>query len=627
MLFRNLARRICGFQLRSMAYSNVPQSSAHLKQELELQFSTAMTLMKLQTGFDLAKTSFEKAIETSLILYQAEPHKACDILSEIAGHYVEKRLFNEALSILQNALKFIEGFQITENSTKNDKDLIQKSIWQLNHQIGEIYCFISDFPNSDKYLSKHIDVIKFPSQFQEAVSYNRLAYIKVQLQDKEALKYAEKAMNLCKIVAPTDHFFGVCLCTLAYSYNLFGNFITAEKTLREGIEFLEKTNAGIGVLDSINACEYLVEMLLTKHRFDEAASLIIKICTSMAKYSDERKKYLYLKGVVPKIKNHSAVRPVLEMLLDLCKFVPEDLREQNGFHILMVENLVAFGENKEALAYAEKCLTLVKNSNQNELYSCIYIAMSIIYLNLEDFDKFKSYLDLCEPLIKQYPDNSVECALNYHKYIHYSRQREYTEAEKYLKISIDKAKATFAAPDLLSYRYLELGNLYQANNKLDKALDSFNIAFELTTKNFGSKTTEAANCMERIGTLYNIQHNFNASLEFLFGALEIRTELCGEHGQELITTYYQIAKVYFTMKENPLALEYAEKLPSLIKKYEEEDSIDLTSSYLLIAHIYAALMNQKKSKEMYIMAKEIYLRFDYKAAVDFINEKIAGFNY
>ena len=622
MMILNLARRIGGLQLHRMAFENAPQLSDHFQQELAIQFRAGLKAMKTRNDSESAKSSFDKVIETSFILCQAHPHKAYKIFSIIANRYNEEKIYNDAIRTLKKAMDFFLAYQIPENATKAEKDIIQACISKINLQIGETYYFLGDLSKSDVYISKEIDSIKFPSPLLEAVAYNRLASIKVQLRDKEALKYAEKAVDICKLTDPEHELLGEFLCTLAQSHRICKNLIMAEKRLKEGIEHFDRLNTGRSKINKVDATEYLVLVLANQNKLSEAANLIIEISNDAAKCSDERKKYFYLKSVVPLFRNNKAARPIREILLTLYAFVPEESEEQIRVCTAMAEDLINSDENTEALVYAEKCLTLGKN----RLDARIYILLSRIYLNLVDFNKSKAYIDMCESLLNHNPDRNIEIEMNYHQYVYYCKVQDYAEAEKCLKICIDGNADSFAPPDLLGFRYFELGGLQQVSNKLDKALDSFKKAHELITKRFGSKILKAADCMERIGSVYNNQKKFNDSLEYLFGALEIKTALCGEHGQEFISTYYKIAKVYFNMKENSLALEYAEKVPSIIQKCCEEGSPILGPAYLLIAEIYGGLMNRKKSKEFYVLARDIYLRHQYTNEVDLMNMKIADLN-
>ena len=622
MIFLNLTRKICGLHLHRLAFCTVPKPLDHLEKEFDLHFKTAIKAMMANKDFELARPSFEKAIETSLVLYQTEPHKACEILSTIAAYHADNEHFDDALHILKKALEFIVSFQLPENSTQSDQDIIQKFILKLNLDIGNIYYSLNDLYNSDMYTSKVIDSIEFSSEFSKAVAYDRLAYIKIQLKDKKAVEYAEKAVKICKIVEPQNELMGVFLCTLGYAYDLCSNFAMSEKAFREGIEFFANFNTIQAILAGINANESLVKVLINQNKLNEAARLIIKTSNETAKFADERQRYYYLKDAIPLLRNNRAARPILAIILRLSSFVPEESLEHIGFNILMAENLIDSGESKDALEFAEKALAIVKKGNYSNLYMNTYTLLSRVYLDLEDIEKSKAYIDLCEPLLKQYPDSTIESEMYYHKYLYYYRLQEDAEAEKYLKISIEKAPDDLDFADLLSYRYSELGNLYQANFKLEKAMEAYEKAFKITTEYFGSKTIEAATCMEQIGTIHNLQKKFEDALGLMFDALDIKLEQCREDGKPLISNYYLIANTYFNMKEHSLALEYAEKLPILVEEHSGENTLDLASIYLFIAEIYAALMNRKKAKEMYLLAKAIYSLNEFQEAVDAMNTKI-----
>ena len=277
----------------------------------------------------------------------------------------------------------------------------------------------------------------------------------------------------------------------------------------------------------------------------------------------------------------------------------------------------------KALTYAEKCLRIRNQIKDKIDLMLIQVLICEIYLKLENYEKMKSYADLCQLMLKYYNNKNIQAEVYYYLYTYnYFIEKNITEAEKYIKLNIKNIDEDPESSTTLANRYSLLGELHEIARKFDKAKACYEKSLTITKNHCGTDNIDYANYEEMIGSINLLQNDPEKALECFFNSLEKKIEKLGNSDKQIMWTYFQISNSYFKMNEFLLALEYAQKIPDLLAIHSNKRSKDFGFTFMLIGEIYEKLMNRVKARSFFSQAREIFAQNEMDDQVNLLTQKI-----
>ena len=604
MFIRILAKKVMGISCPQgrMFNSIITPVISSLQQELQSHVKDIKSYISKDKNSELAKISAEKALQVSLKLHIDDPLKVSNIVFSIAHEFSDNGFTQESITVLQQCLQYIRNTTFPVNS----QGLKEKAIICLQYQIGNIYYKLADYHKFNEYLTGVIDSMQFSDPIARANEYYRLARVKCLVYDKSALSLAIEANKMFKNAKPNGIEFIRSLVLLAECYDDCGETSQAETYLREAMNLGIKSS---NLLNStqINECYGLLAKILVKLRKpEEAITIYIKLSNEKEKFPDAAAKFKYLLSTAKKLGEFEFTIPILKELLELLPSISHEPILAISINRRMSLILSRSSKYKEATVFAEEALNILKLHHFESEYvqCCLILAES--YLGLEEFDKAKFYIDLCEPKIKNFPH--MANILFYHKWVYFFKKKIYKEAENCLRLSLENTVEEKENPDNLYLMYKQLGIVCQYRSGFDEAIQCYEKALAIITRYFGIETTKAANIMENIGKVYLIQKKYKSALELFLQSINIKLKEFGEDSQELISAYHSISDTYYFMDQWNFALNYAEKNISLIKLHQLEKIEELTRGYIITAEVNEKLMNRDKATDAYTIARDLYLK-------------------
>lgn len=261
----------------------------------------------------------------------------------------------------------------------------------------------------------------------------------------------------------------------------------------------------------------------------------------------------------------------------------------------------AQGDYKGALDYMQKALDIVIENNLGEkklVY--LYRKIALINFRLGNFEAaLKNYVAELK-IAKKIKD--------YHREIEILRNiallkldvGDKKDAYRVLKInlkildSIDKTDTDY--PRALQERIgsmMALGKNYTLFGQLDKALQTYKDAYELSKEKF---PIESIYLKAGFGNVYTLKKEYNKALSHLYDAEKFADSLNIKDLKPFI--YLHKGNAFFGLKKYKQAIQELTELDSFLK-IEQFNYIELQSRYPVLAKSYDALGDYKKSKENY----------------------------
>ncbi|MCD8377415.1 MAG: tetratricopeptide repeat protein [Candidatus Gastranaerophilales bacterium] len=258
----------------------------------------------------------------------------------------------------------------------------------------------------------------------------------------------------------------------------------------------------------------------------------------------------------------------------------------------------------------EKCYaTLLKAQNLNPKDFCAYLLLGDYYRDIYDYEnsvknykevikinpKYNiAYLKIAKVRTENMDFEASNATLNYyHKLNPNDDTVFYYMAKNYMFMNLfNKARDSIYKAILMNncveYR-IELGKINYQNDDIQDALENF-----LSTLNLNT-SSEVYNY---IGMCYYNLHDFNKAITNINKAVSMP--------DRRVLYYYNLAKIYYTLKDNTNYTKYME----LVKSYEPstcQDYIDLSGILLDSESKNAAIITINKGIDKFPKIKELYL--------------------
>jgi len=182
--------------------------------------------------------------------------------------------------------------------------------------------------------------------------------------------------------------------------------------------------------------------------------------------------------------------------------------QKASLNYVIAGNYTETGDNKEALSYSLKALELYKSINDDKNISLIYNLMSVIYQQINNYEKAKYYGKLS--LYYAEKINSLNNILDtYSNLVVSYRGLNEIDSAKYIFNKIIETATKFDRPYTIAQARMNMGNLYSDEKDYKNALEQFKISLDLCHQ---YKINEGIlyNYIN-LGTIYLTQKNFEAA--------------------------------------------------------------------------------------------------------------------
>lgn len=621
MFFRTLLKNYNGLRHPMMGFSSESPSRLILQKQLDSHLADGEKFLKIN---DLVqtRTSFNEALKVSSVLYFEDPFNVSKTSLLIAELFRKNGSPLAAVSILQCTLEMLSAN--SNRTSAIEKAAIKEQETKANFRLGEVFYELKDFPAYISHTVEYISDFPFEDSIDKALSYCRLGNALSKNNDKRGTEYSEKGLEIAKSTAKTELELGVNYLRLGDLFHKLNDIQAALHSIKEASKIFEKVQIKESKKVRID-CITDIAILTAYLNQEEAAQIFLTNSYDKVLFPEKIDQFFYLKNNFARISNSPVMVPVYKKIIELGKEFPEEYKKLAYLHILVGENLFLSMQLEEGLYYLEESAKIsIQNKNSSDLIDA-YMMIADTYINLDDDKKYKHYINLCDSILKEHFLEFAQTEVYYLKFKYHSKKQELLSAEKYAEMWAENIKESQTFPkNLLCFRYIDIGNLYIAMQKFPEALRCYELGYEITEKHMGKNTILAANYLESIGNAYMVLEQYEDSLTYLFKGLEVKLGLLESTNNEFNSLYYNIALVYFNMKEHNKALEFSGQMP-LFVNLTDEKSGEIANYYLFYACVHENLTNFAEAKKWSLAAREIYLLYDQEQIVEEIDARISEF--
>ena len=185
--------------------------------------------------FQQAKQNFLEALDFLTIDSEKYCFGLVDIYSHLAYLHNDMKLFDESYKYFEHAIETFESSSIPDKKEK---------ILEFIKNIVDAIKAGGDFDQTSKYVELYLNYARKAfgeNTRQTAEGYNLFASIWMKRKGyKEALEYAEKAINICKYLQENHFDLFHCFNMFALIFHKMGELEAAEKFLAQSTEILKK---------------------------------------------------------------------------------------------------------------------------------------------------------------------------------------------------------------------------------------------------------------------------------------------------------------------------------------------------------------------------------------------------
>ena len=295
---------------------------------------------------------------------------------------------------------------------------------------------ISDFSSEQKvtayrYLGYHLKNMEKYQLAAEAFDI-AVSLIPENKNDKRASIRAEKANLLFSSLYKNE------------VIELFNEALDENPTKDGREEALIYMSRGRAYYENGDYQNAMKDYMKAKHYFDQE------------KVRDEQLGILlhYIGSVFKRQNNDSIALEWYTKIIDLGKEIKSRILEAEGLY-LSADIYNVIGDTLRDLSYSLAALEIYKELNLYYMQEMMYLNVAHYFMNVDDWDKAKSYLDSSYQVSKMY-DSDFQLSTFYRYYAkYYSAKGDYKTAIEYIDKALDEADKS------KSIRYLLLGDVYR----------------------------------------------------------------------------------------------------------------------------------------------------------------------
>ncbi|MEO1054565.1 MAG: sensor histidine kinase [Bacteroidota bacterium] len=241
----------------------------------------------------------------------------------------------------------------------------------------------------------------------------------------------------------------------------------------------------------------------------------------------------------------------------------------------------------QALEQAQKAINLASQIEKQELLCQAYLAASISYANLGEFDDAISNTLSAIQIAKEGDDKSVLSGAYNNIATFYARMEQWGRTTEYMQKAIaftDKGDSS-----KLAIRYLNLGNTYFELESLDEAIVAYkeSLIFNKQAKN----DYVLSNVLSQLGQIMQKKAKYDSALYYHTEAYEIRKKLKNEF--RLMQSLNHLGDFYDEVNDYSKASQFWHEALSIAQKLGTKDFVrDIHKN---LSHVYEQTVDYKQA--------------------------------
>ena len=367
------------------------------------------------------------------------------------------------------------------------------------------------------------------SSKNKAVVLNELASSYLTVSPREALKYAETALEEAKQKGDNSQL-GEAYRISSIAYQSLNNYKRSIEFSDSALALYKRIKDDTGIL---KCQEVLAATYMLEGNYDTALYLL-HTSAERAKQINEKRTYAAI------------------------------LIQTGRIHMVR-------GNFNEALHNFEKALKIARETNNRYLQGHIYHFKGMVYQDQQKFElAIENYLKAlpifeAENIVTQIPyllvslGSALEETKNHKEALHY-----YTNALKYYRNTNDRWG--------LNSLYVYIGSVYFEMNNMDSAWTYFNKSLKISEE-INEKSAEC-NALYKLGEILAFRREYSKALKYLDRAMELNSEI--DNNYQLVNILYTRGNCYLLMGK------IKESLAVLIKGLTLADSLNLKYERMIL---------------------------------------------
>lgn len=386
----------------------------------------------------------------------------------------------------------------------------------------------------------------------------------------ESIECFLKADSLYTLLGDNDYRSYV-LVRLYNSYHIIGNKAEYDK-LRAKLLSINQDNKIVNPEISLIIMSQIGKFYEEDGNYDNAFSEYVNSfdrCKNL--YGENSQKNFpicyQLASLCLKIGNTISSSTYLDCLQSICESNPEYLNEYISYILLRTEYLTQMGKVGEALALIEKPEIEVEKTDNPELQSLFYSALSGLYAALGDFEQALKYeiqsLPLCEKACGRESLQYVHALLNLGEC--YALNSNYSEGVKTVQNAIEIVRVKYGSEHQEYYICLrKLASLYMYLDN-DRSKELRKECLILGAKLFGDNSFEHADDL-----MFSVEPSLapsNDDIKILKKALDIRRNIGRNFDSFYLSNLSLYSTLLFLSQDWKLLLDTSEEILKCTKDF------------------------------------------------------------
>ena len=165
--------------------------------------------------------------------------------------------------------------------------------------------------------------------------------------------------------------------------------------------------------------------------------------------------------------------------------------------------------------------------------------------------------------------------------------------------------------------------MYLATFDSEKSLKASLNAIKIIRAYFQTDLSVINNTEKIAENIYNAK-DYEKAIEIAFECLEKKLEMVGDDTNKLVSAYHLITKIYISLKEYPLAIDYNKKIIEILEKNISVHYAELGMAYMLNGELYEKLFDRAQAIAAYKKAKKIFKDHSYLELSIEISQRLAN---
>ena len=411
--------------------------------------------------------------------------------------------------------------------------------------------------------------------------------------------------RLMRLIDTSKHYLDMCYIPLAQSFLIQKHNAKSEEEIyfnhREKIELIILEFFSDFKNNYLEVLQRTISYLLDQQKLSIVA-IIYEVLNELLKPDDLCKAILYLKSI-RYISVNERIEKIHEVI-DLNLNLDEDSEEVILFYFSVAQILEYVGNNKKAVDFYEKSLSLVSEINHfgKAITIDIYKGLGSVWRKIGDFNKsFHYFNSALEMDLKIYGYHNHSTSRSYYNIGSVLDDKgEYEDALLFLNkaLQIDIYLFGNHHPETAAI-FNTIGLIHQEKNEFDIALECFSKSLVIYNQTYGEDNADTAMLYNNIGSLRIDQGEYTNAEEYYRKGLNAFLKIFGELHHCVGMSYNNLGILYRDIGELEKAIEYFNLALRVGSSIHE-------NSHPSLATVLDNLGNTLSRKEEYILARDFY---------------------